>query len=415
MRKSGFPFACLLAAIALGMSGCGSSTIQTVVPQGTAQQSAGRAPASPGEHSCNQNQSGEQQTPDCGTSMQTRPLLYAGNSGDNSITVYDASASGNVSPLRRIGGTATRLNQPLSLAVDSQGTVWTLNGGTNPLTVTAYGREANGNAAPMRSYTLAHTETFLQAFPGTGIGQGVGLTLTPDGSGIVVAAVSVTPGLDPQDTIATYSTSSGALQRSFVPNRLNYCSSACFPQGFPSAKGLFRGIGFNDAGKIIAGYYINFGFNLSNIVSTFDAASAGSSPTVATPGLSFNFLPVTGNEFGTFTYGAREYAWARGLPSPLVPEVLVFQDSDVGALKQRIAGSNTLLDSNETGISIAPDHTVYVASSSGFVNVYGAQQDGNVAPIRRLAGTLTGLNGTTALAFFKGDSQVNRTRARTTR
>jgi hypothetical protein len=328
-----------------------------------------------------------------------RSLLYAANYDDDSITVYDANSSGNVQPLRRIAGPATQLHGPISLAVDDGGVLWALSGKLDPLTATAYADDASGNTAPLKAYTLTNVHTN----GGEGIGPGAALTLTPDGTGFVVAGLSLTPGIGRQNTIGTYATSSGALQRSFVPGAtLNYCFF-CFPI-VPTAKGLFRGIGFDHAGNIITGHYLRDRRALFNSVLVFDPASVTTDPTIATQPLSRADLNAIGEEFAGFASGAGEYGWARGSNAAPVPsEVDVFNDTAGGTLTQQITGSRTLLDAKVDAIGIASDHSVYVASRSGFVNVYRANQTGNAAPIGQISGALTGLVGTSALALGRQD------------
>jgi hypothetical protein len=336
-------------------------------------------------------------------SMAHRSLLYAANYDDDSITVYDANSSGNVQPLRRIAGTATQLHGPSSLAVDDGGVLWVLSGKLDPLTVTAYAADANGNTAPLKAFTL----TNIHGNGAERIGLGAALTLTPDGTSFVVAGLSFTPGIGPQDTIGTYAAAGGALQRSFVPDGLNYCAPFCFPIA-PTAKGLFRGIGFDRAGNIIVGYYLKDRFNLGNSVLVFDAASVTTDPTVATQPISFDLAPlVIFREFAGFASGAGEYGWARGSnAAPLPSEVDVYNDTGSGTLAQQITGARTLLDAEVDAISIGSDHSVYVASRSGFVNVYRPDQTGNAAPIAQISGALTGLVGTTALAVGRQDKSV---------
>ena len=45
--------------------------------------------------------------------------LFVANSGNNSITVYPRTASGNTAPIRRLAGAATGLNDPFGLVVDT--------------------------------------------------------------------------------------------------------------------------------------------------------------------------------------------------------------------------------------------------------------------------------------------------------
>jgi hypothetical protein len=321
-------------------------------------------------------------------------LIYVANPGDYSVSVFAGDASGNVAPLRKITGGATQIASPIAMAVDKQGVLWLLEG-YNPLSVLAFAPDANGNSAPLHAYTLPNTEIHVI---GGASGPGAAIALTPDGAGFVVAAVTNTPGIGFQDTIATYSTASGALKRRFLPDRLNYCVLNCLP---PTQKGMFRGVGFNTAGNIIVGYYLLDRQGLYDGLLTFDPASTTTDLTVTTPPLASYAAPhASPGEVGAFTYGVGEYGWARGNVSAATGEVDVYQDTAGGMLKAHISGPGTLLDTNLDGIAIGSNGTLYVSSSSGFVNVYARDANGNAAPVRRISGQLTGLVNTAALAVF---------------
>jgi hypothetical protein len=107
------------------------------------------------------------------------------------------------------------------------------------------------------------------------------------------------------------------------------------------------------------------------------------------------------NEVGAFTYAADEYGWVHGGGYvPIASEVEIYQTTAGGTHKARISAAAALLDANVDGIAIGSDRTVYVLSSSGFVNVYSRDANGNVPPVRRICGQLTGLINAKALAVF---------------
>jgi hypothetical protein len=81
-------------------------------------------------------------------------LLYIGNTGNNSITVYNHAVHGDTAPLYVIFGSRTGISSPGQLSADAQGNLYVANGsmhgyGTNPgILVFAHG--AKGNVAPIR-------------------------------------------------------------------------------------------------------------------------------------------------------------------------------------------------------------------------------------------------------------------------
>ena len=211
-----------------------------------------------------------------GVPSASASLIYVANGGDYSVSVFGGDASGNVAPLREITGDATKISSPIAMTIDKHGVLWLLRGYNPPLTVLAFAPDANGNAAPLHTYTLPNTE--INVLNGA-TGPGAAIAMTPDGTGFVVVSVTNTPGIGPQDAIATYSTKTGALERRFVPDRINYCVLNCSP---PTEKGTFRGVGFTTFGNIITGYYLSEREHLYDGVLTFAPASNTSDLTATT-------------------------------------------------------------------------------------------------------------------------------------
>jgi hypothetical protein len=74
----------------------------------------------------------------------------------NTISVFAANATGNATPVRQITGSATLLNSPYSLAVDSAQNIYVANTGAENIVV--FSASANGNAVPTRTITGANTQ-----------------------------------------------------------------------------------------------------------------------------------------------------------------------------------------------------------------------------------------------------------------
>ena len=61
--------------------------------------------------------------------------IYVTNPSTNTISVYSADATGNVSPVEIIGGSKTRLANPTGIALDQLGKIYVLNSATATITV----------------------------------------------------------------------------------------------------------------------------------------------------------------------------------------------------------------------------------------------------------------------------------------
>jgi hypothetical protein len=95
-------------------------------------------------------------------------LLYIGNSGNNSITVYRHEASGNAPPLYVIAGSRTELVSPIALSEDAQGNLYV----ANPNSVLVFAHGAHGNVAPLRM--LAGPDTGLANIEAITVDQNTG-------------------------------------------------------------------------------------------------------------------------------------------------------------------------------------------------------------------------------------------------
>lgn len=117
---------------------------------------------------------------DARTSMQqplsssgASDLLYIGNTGNNSITVYNHAAFGNTAPLYVISGSKTGIDVPGQLSEDAQGNLYVTNGAygnglrSSSPAVLVFAHGANGNVAPIRKL----------AGPSTGIQIPTGMTV----------------------------------------------------------------------------------------------------------------------------------------------------------------------------------------------------------------------------------------------
>jgi hypothetical protein len=76
----------------------------------------------------------------------------------NTISVFAANATGNATPVRQITGSATLLNSPYSLAVDSAQNIYVAN--TEAENIVVFSASANGNVAPTRTIAGSNTQLY---------------------------------------------------------------------------------------------------------------------------------------------------------------------------------------------------------------------------------------------------------------
>src|SRR5262249_19136441 len=80
---------------------------------------------------------------------QVHNELVVVNFGNNSVTVYSRTATGNIAPVRMLSGSNTKLNGCYGLVVDTANDELVVTNNNAP-SVTVYPRTATGNALPIR-------------------------------------------------------------------------------------------------------------------------------------------------------------------------------------------------------------------------------------------------------------------------
>jgi hypothetical protein len=121
-----------------------------------------------------------------------------------SVTVYDASAQGDVAPRRTIAGPHTGLHLPIKLALAAGDTLYVLNAyswnkfGTDEVTVTVYPPGASGDLVPLRTLVVKRG----RASAGARRGLGDPHALAVDDRGFIYIAMS--GGWRDGGTVAVY-------------------------------------------------------------------------------------------------------------------------------------------------------------------------------------------------------------------
>jgi hypothetical protein len=302
-------------------------------------------------------------------------LLYIGNTGNNAITVYLNSASGNTAPIYSIAGSKTLIDNPGQLSEDAQGNLYVANDSLINPAILVFAHGAHGNVAPIRR--LAGNLTGLHRISGMTVDQSTGKLFVVD----------YFAGQNPQ----TYKAS---LLR-FPPNATG--DTAPFAR---SSEGLFLGFQLaNDStgNNIIEAHtcgYLNC--NLAGVetfakqfpnngltdlygIGGFGVSGVADDPTTKT------YLVSSGNGIyrlaeNTNGYGPDITGTAQLTPAPVA---IITSDTCGGQLAVAPGSTPATYVVQETGCPGTPN---------GAVDVYANSASGSAAPLRTLSGSATQLN-----------------------
>ncbi|MGD0290937.1 MAG: NHL repeat-containing protein [Candidatus Binataceae bacterium] len=261
--------------------------------------------------------------------------IYISNSDSNTVTVYAATANGNVPPIAVIGGSNTRLANPIGIALDTSGKIYVLNSAEYPKgNITVYAPLGIGtgilNEAPIA--TIAGPKTMLD-----------------DSAGIA---------LDAHGEI-------------YIANQL----------GGHAVRGQR-----SDRGMITI-YAAGSDGNVAPIVTISGAATGLSFPIGIALDANGNIYVANSETANTKSYLPSVTVYAAGSTGN-APPIAIIAGANTGlSYPQGLA-----VDSS--GNLYAEG---YVSGVGYSVNVYAAGSDGNVSPIARIAGADTGLTGFTGI------------------
>ncbi|HMF28498.1 MAG TPA: hypothetical protein VKE42_06985 [Candidatus Cybelea sp.] len=326
--RRGLPVLGLVA----GLAACtGQTTTGAYVPTGTPRSS--------------QPMAGEYGQPASGAKM------YIASRDKHAILGFPHAAGGDVSPTIMIAGRKTRLHDPLGLALDpNSGTIYAANDGGHDVLIFHAG--ANGDVAPK---VLGGSNAPIQSTEGIAI-DGVGRIYVSDyiGNAIYVFASGATGNAVPIRVIA------GAKTQFDRPT----------------------GMAFDTSGNL----YVANSYAGTAPILEFAAGANGNVAPIAT---------ISGSNTG-ITRAFNVCIDAKGrivVPTPSSIEVFAAGANGNVAPVQVISGAATKLDyTSSVGTDAkaniyATTFNYYTSQSS--VLVFGAHANGNVAPMRMLAGANT--------------------------
>ena len=137
----------LLFLFLTACGGEGGGTTTGVIPQSVTPSSGMGNEAQP----LVEAQSDAVQQPQPQYTPSTNDLLYVGNAGNNTITVYHHDAQAAAAPIRVIAGANTGITAPGQLSEDAQGNLYVVN---LPKEILVFAKGANGNVKPLRTLNV---------------------------------------------------------------------------------------------------------------------------------------------------------------------------------------------------------------------------------------------------------------------
>jgi hypothetical protein len=299
------------------------------------------------------------------------PCLYVTNWAGQSITVYPVGATGNVAPIAAIAGPQTGIDLPYGVALDASGNIYVTNFDDNSITIYAAG--ANGNVSP--AATIMGSNTKLLDPEGIGI--------DPIHGNIYVQSLNGPSG-NPSILV-------------FAAGSNGNVSPAEVIEG--SKTGLTDPVNLTfDGGANI------YDVDVANFINVYAAGTTGNKRPARKikGGLTKLNLP-----FGvTVDSSSNVYGANNGGGDSSITVYASGATGNVAPI-QRIKGKKTQL-TDLHGVAVDASRNIYGSNGAGevrscsgcnFIAVYASGATGNVAPIRMIAGTNTGLDGPSGLAI----------------
>jgi sugar lactone lactonase YvrE len=296
------------------------------------------------------------------------PCLYVSNWYGESITVYPLGADGNVTPIQTIAGASTGIDLPDDLALDASANIYVTNFDDNSVTIYAAG--ATGNVAP--TATIIGPQTLLF--------DPQGISVDPINGDIYVGNLDGPSG-SPSILI-------------FSPISNGNVAPIGLIEGSKTDLQDPDGIVLDASGNI----YVSDDDNYIDVYpagATGNVAPArrikGALTKLATPlGLALDSssnVYVANNEYNNLTVYS---SGAGGNVAPI----------------QLIKGGKTRL-TNLHGVAVDSSDNIYATNGGeprscpdcSFVAVYASGATGNVAPIKGIRGSKTGLDGPSGIAI----------------
>ncbi|MGO9060794.1 MAG: hypothetical protein ACLQU2_25945 [Candidatus Binataceae bacterium] len=289
------------------------------------------------------------------------------NYGPNAVSIFAAGAHGNVPPAATL---SDGIDGPFSVAVDTKGKAYVVNGAAIPPSLTVYAAGATGGAAPLATISGPNTDLDIPANDAV------------DAAGrVLVANISSSPSTSDSVLIFAAGASGNVAPVAIIGRDAGGDKTEL---SFPT------GIAVDSAQRI---YVANGGG--SNVLIFAVGAKGNVAPAALLGGATTKITAPT-----AVAFDVSGYLYVANSPGANPASITVFAPGVIGDLApaRTLAGANTMI-TQPLGVALDSAKRLYVADGADNVLVFAAGATGNTAPIAVIGGGSTTFNGIGQLAI----------------
>ncbi len=315
--------------------------------------------------------------------------IYVTNTPTNTVTIYAADAEGNVPPLAVIGGSATQLADPTGIALDGSGKIYVLNTGTNTITVYPPLDTGTGllNEAPIA--TIAGPQAQLDQPVAIAVDTNGDIYVANQQGGPATAGPNYAPGVV---TVYPAGSTGNVAPMAII---VGGATGLVYPTGIAVDSGGDIYVASHELGESFGSGTII----LDSSINVYSAGSEGNAqPSAVILGVNTLLGDLQGVAVDSHrnVYAIDESSESSTQPGNAISVFAAGSNGNVYPAAT-IVGDITQLNGNNA-ITLDPAGNILVLNSAGgpdsngSVTIYAAGSTGNAAPIDTVSSASTGMN-----------------------